>query len=325
MNSFRLKAVLFFLIFQVFSGLQGFSWGFFGHRLINGKAVFCLPPEMFAFYKNNLDYLTEHSVDPDKRRYAVKEEAPRHYIDLDHFVSGKKNVDVKSLTDVLPSDWKKAVEKYGEDSLQAYGILPWHLQLMMYRLTEAFKNQNANEIIKLSAEIGHYAADAHVPLHTTENYNGQLTGQKGIHGLWETRIPERKSESYDFLGIRAEYLEDIPENIWSVISESHNQVDFVLDSEKELRSKYKSDKIYRPSTVGRKVSPQFTSEYVDSYAESNGKLVEQRAKDAVFFISSLWYTAWVNAGQPDLLNLKSDLVPEQNGKVKKNSEPDHER
>ena len=62
-----------------------YSWGFFGHKKINRMAVFTLPPEMIKFYKKNIEYITEHAVDPDKRRYAVEGEAPRHYIDIDHY------------------------------------------------------------------------------------------------------------------------------------------------------------------------------------------------------------------------------------------------
>jgi hypothetical protein len=192
----------------------------------------------------------------------------------------------------------------------------------MYRLTKAFQEKDGEKILNLSAEIGHYAADAHVPLHTTENYNGQLTGQKGIHALWESRIPERKAEEYDFLLEKSIYLENVQESIWNVIAQSHQQVFFVLSSERELRTHYAPDKIYRPSTVGRKVSPQFTSAYVDAYAESNGKLVEKRMKDAALFTASLWYTAWINAGQPDLSRLSTI---ENKSTLSNDPEKDHER
>ena len=59
------------------------KWGFYAHMTINKIAVFTLPAEMIGFYKHHLTYITENAVNPDKRRYAIKEEAPRHYIDLD--------------------------------------------------------------------------------------------------------------------------------------------------------------------------------------------------------------------------------------------------
>src|SRR5262245_39795059 len=95
------------------------SWGFFSHQHINRLAVFTLPPEMIVFYKPHINYLTEAAVNPDRRRYAVAEEAPRHYIDLDHYAD--------SAGTRPPKYWKDAVEKYSRDSLLAHGIVPWHI------------------------------------------------------------------------------------------------------------------------------------------------------------------------------------------------------
>ena len=156
-----------------------FCWGFFAHKKINYYAIFLLPPEMMLLYKPNAEFLKEHAIDPDKRRYALPAEAARHYIDLDHYG------EYPFVT--LPRKWKDAVAKFSEDSLNAHGIVPWWIQTMMLRLTDAFREKNQAKILKLSAEIGHYIADAHVPLHTNSNYNGQMTDQKGIHGFWESR------------------------------------------------------------------------------------------------------------------------------------------
>src|SRR6188474_2849073 len=114
-----------FLIYQ-----QCFCWGFYAHQKINYYSVFLLPPEMMVFYKQNIDFLSEHAVDPDKRRYAVKEEGPRHYIDIDHYGTYPYNE--------LPRNWDSAVAKHTIDSLQQNGIVPWWLQTMQYRLTQAF-------------------------------------------------------------------------------------------------------------------------------------------------------------------------------------------
>ena len=110
------KRIVFVICF-LFAGLPAFSWGFYAHRQINYYAVFLLPPEMFHFYKNQATYLAEHAVDPDKRRYAVKEEAARHYIDLDRYGLYP--------FEQLPHTWKDAVNKFSQDSLQAHGIVSW--------------------------------------------------------------------------------------------------------------------------------------------------------------------------------------------------------
>src|SRR5687768_8234994 len=94
-----------------------FCWGFYGHQKINQHAVFLLPPPMLLFYKPHISFLSEHAVDPDKRRYAVAEEGARHYIDLDNYGTYP--------FDSLPRDWKAAVAKFTEDTLQQHGIVPW--------------------------------------------------------------------------------------------------------------------------------------------------------------------------------------------------------
>lgn len=134
--------------------------------------MFLLPPQMMMFYKPHIDFIENHAADPDKRRYLIAAEGARHYIDMDHYGSYPFNQ--------LPRKWKEAVDKFGEDTLQAHGIVPWHIQVMLGRLTKAFKEKNFSSILKNSAELGHYIADAHVPLHTSENYDGQLTNQKGF-------------------------------------------------------------------------------------------------------------------------------------------------
>ena len=108
-----------------------FAWGFYGHQQINKYAVFVLPPEMFGFYKQNIEFLTVHAVDPDKRRYANADEAARHFIDLDRYG--------ENPFDSLPIYWNEAIKKIPEDTLKAHGIVPWHIQRMVYRLTKAFE------------------------------------------------------------------------------------------------------------------------------------------------------------------------------------------
>ena len=225
------------IAFLVLPNLQpAYSWGFFAHKKINRMAVFTLPAGMIGFYKQHIEYISEHAVDPDRRRYANEDEAPRHYIDIDHYG--------KYPFDSVPQWWKKAVAKYSEDTLKAYGIVPWHIEKMVYRLTEAFKEENMDLILHYSADLGHYIADAHVPLHTTENYNGQLTNQKGIHGFWESRIPEMKSEGYDYWIGRAKYIGKPLEKAWDVVKASHAAVDSVLKFEANLNAEYSPDKKY---------------------------------------------------------------------------------
>jgi hypothetical protein len=275
---------------------QSFCWGFYAHRKINHHAVFLLPPSMMVLYKPHISFLSEHAVDPDKRRYAVKEEGPRHYIDLD--VYGPFPFDS------LPRKWNDAVLKYGEETLQEHGILPWWLATMLHRLTEAFKEKNASRILKLSAEIGHYIADAHVPLHASSNHNGQLTGQSGIHGFWESRVPEMLAEKeWDFFIGKAAYLKDPSSFMWSRILESAAAADTVLKIEKALSLRFPSDQRFSFENRNGVLVRQFSSAYTKAYDHDLKGMVERRMRQSIHAVASFWYTAWVNAGQPGLAGL----------------------
>src|SRR6185436_6531329 len=138
---------IFSLLLFLFIGQQCFCWGFYAHQKINYYAVFLLPPEMMVLFKPNISFLSEHAIDPDKRRYAVPVEGPRHYIDIDHYGIYPYGS--------LPRKWTDALAKFGEDSLMAHGIVPWHVQVMLNRLTGAFREKNFSGILKNSAEIGH--------------------------------------------------------------------------------------------------------------------------------------------------------------------------
>ncbi|CAN5872386.1 hypothetical protein BH11BAC4_BH11BAC4_05720 [soil metagenome] len=280
----------------LFVWVQCFCWGFYAHRKINYFAVFLLPPEMLVLYKPNTDFLTEHAVDPDKRRYAVPGEGPRHYIDIDHYGA-------YPYTN-LPRKWDEAVQKFTQDSLMEYGIVPWHVQLMLQRLTTAFREKNYSKIMKNSAEIGHYIADAHVPLHANSNHNGQYTNQKGIHGFWESRVPELLAEKqFDFFIGKAEYIKEPGEYIWARVLESAKASDSVLLFERELSKQFSADQKYSFEQRNNVVIRQYSTAFTIAFNKKLDGMIERRMRLSIYSIASFWYTAWVNAGQPDLKGL----------------------
>lgn len=279
------------------------AWGFYGHKRINRMAAFTLPPELFPFYKRHLDFISDHAVDPDRRRYAVEGEAQRHYIDLDHYVKPGQRI-----ADVMPRRWEEAVARYTEDTLQAYGIVPWHIQVMYARLIRAFQRGDLDRILSNSADIGHYIGDAHVPLHTTKNYNGQLTDQHGIHAFWESRIVELSAESYDHLVGRAEYIDSPLEFAWQAVEASNVLVDSVLRIEKRLSREYPEDRKYTFEDRGRGGMRVYSREFAKAYEDAMQGMVENRMNASIAAVGSIWYSAWVNAGQPDLDRMEQKEV-----------------
>ncbi len=303
MSSLKFKAALVAVL------LISSSWGFFAHRKINRLAVFTLPLEMISFYKKNIRYIEEAAVNPDRRRYIVPEEAPRHYIDLDDYGD--------SAAFHLPRYWKDAVEKFGADSLQAHGILPWHINRVYYELKDAFFIRDPEKILRLSADIGHYVGDAYVPLHTTKNYDGQLTAQNGIHAFWESRLPELFSNEYDFFAGKAEHIDNVQLTAWKIILQTNQSLDSVLRFERQLSEKW-GEKKFNFESKGRQTIKVFSSDYSKAYHQMLAGMVEKRMRAAVAMTGSIWYTAWVDAGQPDLKSL-IDYKPSEE-EIKKREE-----
>lgn len=270
------------------------SWGFFAHRKINYTAVFTLPSGMIGFYKRNIDYLTEHAVDPDKRRYIDTAEAPRHYLDVENF---------EQHIDSIPKKWNDAVAKYGREKLHESGEVPWQIQKTYYRLVTAFKTLDSARILKYSADLGHYIGDAHVPLHTTNNHNGQLTNQVGIHAFWESRLPELFAKNYNLFVGKAKYVEDPLAESWKFIKHSNSLLDSVLLLEAELNKSFPSDQKYDFSERNNVVMKQYSVAYSKAYHDKMAGMVEKQMRSSILQTGSFWFSAWVDAGQPELKNL----------------------
>lgn len=281
---------------SVFVLLLCSSWGFFAHQRINRLAVFTLPNAVIKFYKSNIDFVTEHAVDPDKRRYSDSTEAPRHFIDADHYGV--------SPFDSIPEKWEDAVAKYSEDTLKAYGTVPWVIQKNYYSLVKAFSQRDSARILRLSSDLGHYISDAHVPLHTTINYNGQLTNQVGIHGFWESRLPELFADEYDYYVGRAKYIDDPLKEAWKIVKNTFSYKDSVLLIEARLSKSFPSDRKYGFSDRKGKVIKQYSKEYSRAYHDAMNGMVERQMRSSIYEVGSFWYSAWVDAGQPDLKNLR---------------------
>jgi len=310
MKNFKINPTL--VLFSVISiSFFTISWGIFGHEHINKAAVMALPKSMQTFFYNHIDYITQESTVPDLRKYTLKDknENPRHYIDMENF----------SSLDTIPRSFEEVKKKYDDKFLSNNGILPWYIQDVMAKLTTAFKEKRKTEILFLAADLGHYIGDAHMPLHTSTNYDGQLTGQKGIHALWEARIPETYGKNYNFHTEEAKYIENIEEATWAIITDSHSLVQPLLLADKKIRDLYSGDTMYEKDEKGNPLKNKFNAliyspEYVIQLDEALDGMVEKQMRKAIVATSSFWYTAWVNAGKPNLNDLDSKKQTNRNKK-----------
>lgn len=283
----------YFLYFLSLSACFAFTkssfWGFYGHKKITELAIFTLPAEMIGFYKRNTAIIVQKSVAPDQRRYVIDAEGPKHYIDLDEYEN----------LDSIPKYWFDAVEEFGEETLVDRGIVPWSAYFTYRQLINAFKEKNYDKIITKSCDLAHYLADANVPLHTTSNYNGQKTGQRGVHGFWETRLPSLFSDDYDFFVGRAIYLDDPQAAIWQSVFQANELVDSLLRVEEEITNLVGASKKYAFEDKGKRTVKVYSEKYSNAYHQAM-PAVELQMQRSIKIIGDFWFTAWIEAGQPDL-------------------------
>jgi len=309
------KTIITFLsvIILAVSSVFFLSWGTWGHQHINHAAVFALPDSMRHFFYNHIDFITEESVIPDVRKYTINDKAEfaRHYIDIESFQAGP--------ADILPQAMKEAAAKYDAKFLDKNGILPWYMVEVMQKLTKAFQDKKKAEILFLAADLGHYLGDASQPLHTSLNHDGQLTDQKGIHAFFESQLPEQFGGNYNFYTGDAVYIKDIQSEVWRIIMESHKLVDTLLLAEKKLKASFDTSKIYMKDAAGNIVKnkynqPVHSYEYAKAYHGALNGMVEKQLRAAVSATANFWYTAWINAGSPDLNALDEASLTQRNSK-----------
>ncbi|URC11477.1 zinc dependent phospholipase C family protein [Flavobacterium sp. B183] len=313
MKNLKMKPRL-IALFALAIGFLTLSWGMVGHERINKAAVMALPHPLQVFFYNHIDFITQEASVPDIRKYALnyKDENPRHYFDMESFGNP---VD-------FPQTLEAAKQKYDAKFLNENGILPWYIEEMMVKLTKAFKEKNRAEILFLAADLGHYVGDAHMPLHTSSNHDGQLSDQKGIHSLWESRLPELFVKNYRLNVPQAQYYEDVHKATWDMINDTHSLVQPLLDVDKKLRTTTPENETFKMDADGKVLKSKYnTAIFSDEYAkklhkELNG-MVENQMKKAIAATASFWYTAWVNAGKPDLSDLDAFELTQRNNQALK--------
>jgi hypothetical protein len=250
--------------------------------------VKCIP-----FFYAHADYLIKNATRPDSRRNQDSTEATKHFIDFELYG--------KNAAYNMPFNWDKAVAKYQEDTLKKYGYVPYVIIDMQKKLTHAFKVGLKDSILFYAADLGHYIGDAHVPLHTTENYDGQLSNQKGIHALWESMVPEIELEQFNLhTAHKATYIKNKEAAIWGVLRKSFGLVNDVLQKEIEVTQTVGVDKKYRIQMRRGKEVKYYTNEFAKAYYQVLRKSINEQLLLTSQMISDFWFTAWVDAGKPNL-------------------------
>ena len=286
----RFLRILFALLLMVSLPEPTYAWGYTGHRIISDAAVDVMPPEVKGFFEANREYLVEHSVAPDLAAKDDEVEARHHYINLD--------VLDKPPFKNIPHDWDEAVKNFGYEKMLLVGRLPWRIEEMTKKMSEAMKARDWEEALTAAAWLSHYVADAHMPLHNTKNYKGQFTGNvidenlpmedKHIHFRFEIGLIERNLEEFKGSVKRrakpARFLDNPGEETWGIMLDSYKEIDGLLKADLE----------------SGETDPTFGHKFYKSFKARVGEMARERLAGSARAVASFWYTAWVNAGKPKL-------------------------
>ena len=256
------------------------AWGLDVHKFIMGRAIVLLPPEIRPFFQKYEPSIVERAIDPDLwRTVGWVEEPPRHFVDMDAYGPYPFKA--------LPHDHAEAVKRYGAKFVEKNGTLPWRAEEIYQKLVEAFtqKSPYARENIKLFAPVlAHYCADAHQPFHAALNYDGQLTGQWGIHSRFETELFERYQRRLQLAPALPAPITNPREFIFGALTASFPYVQMVLDADKA-------------AVRGREF---YDDAYFDQFFAPVKPILEKRLSDSIAGAAAIISAAWVEAGRPAL-------------------------
>jgi hypothetical protein len=254
-----------------------FSWGSTGHRIINLKAVQHLPDSMSTLKKDSL-FFQSHASDADNRKISSDtswwSEAERHYIDIDAYPNFKS----------LPHDMNTVISLYGRTTVHDNGTIPWATVMVLDSLTAQLRRGAVAKAESTMADLGHYVGDGHQPLHVTQNYDGQMTGNGGIHSRYETGMVGQFQSSIVITRDSARYISNPLEYVFSYLYVSNSYVDSIMAAD-----------VYAKATSGWSGSGSVPSAYYTALWAKVGTFTKQLFQQATVDLASLWYTAWVNS------------------------------
>ena len=251
------------------------GWGNVGHRIINTRTNLSVTPSM-SFWGSWSDSLAAHGSDADYRRSSDPTEEPKHYIDIDNYPEFISNGFISQSFDSL-------VQQLGYSFVMDQGILPWAIMNTIDSLQTAFQNNQFHKAMLLAADLGHYVGDMHMPLHLTRNYNGQYTGQTGIHSRFESNMISTYNGQIVYSGDSLIYIENISDFVFNTLYNNYQYVDSVL----------KADSLAK-AFAGNTNS---TAYYSKMWEVSKG-FTTNLFKSASHKLTCLIYSAWINAGSP---------------------------
>lgn len=222
------------------------AWGLTAHRWVAMRAAEMAEPRCPTLVRGHGAELGESAVEPDTvlRARLGREEEVRHFLDLDHYGAPPFRA--------LPRVYAEAVRRFGHEAVEREGTLPWHGGTLARRLEREIRRGDWSAARVTAGYLAHYAADATMPLHATQNHDGQLTRQRGLHQRIEARLVDDHLGRYIERALRTPARKPIaPERseaaLFAALEDSYAAVAPVLSADRAARRRTRvgSDLYYR--------------------------------------------------------------------------------
>jgi hypothetical protein len=278
--------------FFVIIGLIGLSiallsWGGTGHYKINSASGLSFNTEM-AQFNVWIATLANHASDADDRKAWDPEEGPKHYIDID-------NYDEFLIQGWIPQSLDSAIAIHGSTFVHRNGYLPWATITTFDSLKSCFVRHDWPKAVLFASDLGHYVADGHMPLHITRNYNGQYSGNNGIHSRFESSMINYYISQINYDGFEISEIEDVSQYVFNYLYANYPYVDSVIIADD-----------YATGVAGNTDSDI----YKQALWQKSKNFTIPLFKNASHSLTELIYTAWVQAGSP-LMSPESVFTPNE--------------
>jgi hypothetical protein len=252
------------------------GWGRSGQKLIINQAIDTLPPEIRWYFEANRAALLQHVSDPFDAMAKSAAERRNHYLYLDKYG--------RFPFEALPRNYKAAVSKIGKWKLEGNGLLPWQVGVYSQKLTEAMKSGRWEEARLDAAILAFYVGETDDPFHTTDNFDGKLSGQVGIDERFGTTLVDRFSSFFPMRPNDATFIGDPTDHAFESCLASHTVIENLLLADRDAH-------------LGQ---TSFTDEYYDRFYNLSAPILIRQLSSAATDTGSYWLTAWINAGRPQL-------------------------
>lgn len=185
--------------------MTSWAWGRRGHQIVGENAALVVSGEPeakfmrshsfdFAFYANVPDFIW-------KRPASNAMERPEHFTDLEIFKREfAKHPEIEKPFELSRKDLETKFPEIKTDAGRSF----WRIRELNDQLEKVTKElrelketsgptrQKLQEKwVTIAGVMGHYVGDLGMPLHVSENYDGQMTGQKGIHSYFEDAMVDQ--------------------------------------------------------------------------------------------------------------------------------------